>query len=94
MYSAINRPNGGHFETHIPGSEYLEGIDPLQFAFLRLNCLLNGLYRDTSTGFTVTQRGRCLSTGIGFRTDFTTHVINAGRCKDVECLFVECVCYP
>ena len=22
----INRPNGGHFETHIPGSEYLEGI--------------------------------------------------------------------
>ena len=24
--SAINRPNGGHFETHIPGSEYLEGI--------------------------------------------------------------------
>ena len=23
---AINSPNGGHFEIHIPGSEYLEGI--------------------------------------------------------------------
>ena len=24
--SVINGPDGGHFETHIPGSEYLEGI--------------------------------------------------------------------
>ena len=28
--SVINGPNGGHFETHIPGSEYLEGIDSIR----------------------------------------------------------------
>ena len=25
--SAINRPNGGHFETHIHGYQYLDGVD-------------------------------------------------------------------